>query len=106
MYKIKFWTHVRGGWGGDTLCPEKFSSLKPAIRQKMPLSLSVVTLGQKCKKGDFLGYCPFTQIFHDVEKLVRKPKIFVKVIQRFLYEQHVSLIFFKIHPNQPKLQLW
>ena len=37
----------------------------------------------------------FTQIFHDGEKLRRKPKIFVKVIQRFWYVQHAVLTYFK-----------
>ena len=41
----------------------------------------------------FLGHCSFTQLFHDVEKLRRKPKVFVKVIRRFWYVQHVGLIF-------------
>ena len=44
----------------------------------------IMTLSQKCqKKNDFLGHCCFTQLFHEVEKLRRKPKIFVKVMQRF-----------------------
>ena len=55
----------------------------------------IVTLSQKFQKSDFLGHCSFTQLFHDVEKLMRKPKIFVKVIQRFCYVQHVGLIFKK-----------
>ena len=38
----------------------------------------------KVQKSDFLGHWSFTQLFHDVEKLRRKSKIFVKVIQRFL----------------------
>ena len=40
-----------------------------------------MTLSQKCQRSDFIGYCSFTQIFHDVEKLRRKPKIFVKVFK-------------------------
>ena len=47
----------------------------------------------KISKSDFLGHCSFTPIFHDVEKLRRKPKIFVKVIQRFWYVQYVGLMF-------------
>ena len=52
-----------------------------------------MTLSQKCQKSDFLGHCSLTQLFHDVEKLRRKPKIFVKVIQRFWYVQQVGVIF-------------
>ena len=44
--------------------------------------------------------------FYDVEKLGRKPKIFVKVILRFWYVQHVGLVFLKIHEKPSKLQLW
>ena len=53
-----------------------------------------MTLSQKFQKSDFLGHCSFTQLFHDAEKLRRKPKTFVKVIQRFWYVQDVGLIFF------------
>ena len=45
-------------------------------------------------KSYFLGQCSFTQRFHDVEQLRRKPKIFVKVIWRFWYAIFVGLIFF------------
>ena len=47
------------------------------------LESQIMTLSQKFQKSDFLGHCSFTQLFHDVEKLRRKTKIFVKVIQRF-----------------------
>ena len=57
-------------------------------------------------KSDFLGHCSFTQLFHDAEKLRRKPKIFVKVIQSFWYVQHIRLIFKKFHQKQPKFQPW
>ena len=40
-----------------------------------------MTLSHKFQKSDFLGHKSFTQIFHDLEKLRRKPKIFVKVIK-------------------------
>ena len=43
-------------------------------------------------KIDFLGHCSFTQCFHDVEKLRRKPNIFVKVIQRFWCVQAATLV--------------
>ena len=62
-----------------------------------------MTFSQKCKKSDFLGHCSFTQLFHDVEKLRRKPKIFVKVIQRFWYVQHVGLIYFLNPPEAVKV---
>ena len=52
-----------------------------------------MTLSKKIQKSDFIGHCSVTQLSHDVEKLRRKPKIFVKVIQRFWYVQHVGLIF-------------
>ena len=55
----------------------------------------IMTLSQKCQKSDFLGHCSFTQLFHDVEKLRRKTKIFVKIIQRCWYTQHVGLIYKK-----------
>ena len=51
----------------------------------------IMTLGQKFQKSDFLGHCLFTQLFYDVEKLRRKPKIFVKVIQRFWYVQQEAV---------------
>ena len=35
-------------------------------------------------KSYFLGHCSFTQLFHDVENLSRKPKIFMKVIKKIL----------------------
>ena len=54
-----------------------------------------MTLSQKFQKSDFLGHCSITPPFHDVEKLERKHKIFVKVIQRFWYVQHVGLILVK-----------
>ena len=47
----------------------------------------------KMSKSDFLGHCSFTQLFHDVKKLMRKPKILMKVIQRFWYVQHAGLMF-------------
>ena len=69
------------------------------------LESQIMTLSQTFQKSDFLGHCSFKQFFHDVEKLRRKPEIFVKVIQRFWYVQHVGLKFEKIHQKQPKLQL-
>ena len=51
-------------------------------------------LKKKKKKNYFLGCCYFTQLAHDVEMLRKKPKIFVTVIQRFWYAQHVGFIFF------------
>ena len=57
------------------------------------LALSQKSLSQKFQKNDSLGHCSFTQIFHNVEKLRRKPKIFMKVIQRFWYVQHAGLMF-------------
>ena len=65
-----------------------------------------MTLSQKIQKSDFLGHCSFTQLFHYVEKLRRKPKIFVKVVQRFWYVSHVGLIFLNNYYEQSKLQLW
>ena len=62
-----------------------------------------MTLSQKFQKSDFLGHCSFTQLFHDVEKLRRKPKIFVNVIQRFWYVQDVGLIFKKNPPEAAKV---
>jgi hypothetical protein len=38
-----------------------------------------------------------------VKKFRRKPKIFVKVIQRFWYVQHVGLMFFKNPPEAAKV---
>ena len=86
------------------------------------LESQIITLSQNLKKKFFLGHCSFTQLFHDVENLRRKHKIFVKVIQRFWYVQHVGLIFTKIVSQNldegnmprffqhwrllPKLQLW
>ena len=55
-----------------------------------------MTLSQKCQKSDFLGHCSFTQLFHDVEKLRRKPKKILKVIQRFCCVQHVDLTLQKL----------
>ena len=69
------------------------------------LESQIITLSQKCQKSDFLGHCSFTQFVHDVEKLRRKPKIFVNVIQRFWYGQHKGLLLLKIRQKQPKLQL-
>jgi hypothetical protein len=66
----------------------------------------IMMLSQKFQKSDFLVPCSFTHFFHDVEMLMRKPKTFVKVIQRFWYVLHVGLMFLKIHQKQPKLQLW
>ena len=51
------------------------------------------------KKNNFLGHCSFTQLLHDVEKLRRKPKIFMKVIRRFWDVHHVGWIFFKNPPE-------
>ena len=62
-----------------------------------------MTLSQKFQKSDFFGHCSFTKLFHDVEKLRRKPKIFVKVIQRFWYVQDVGLIFFLNPPEAAKV---
>ena len=62
-----------------------------------------MTLSQKCQKSDFLCHCSFTQLFHDGEKLRRKPKTFVKVIRRFLYVQHVGLIFFYNPPDAAEI---
>ena len=59
-----------------------------------------MALGQKYHKSDFLGHCSFTQLFQDVKKLRRKPKIFVKVIQRFWYVQNVGLVFFFKNPPE------
>ena len=56
----------------------------------------------KISKKWFLRSSLFYTFFHDVEMLRRKPKIFVKVIQRFWYAQYVGLIFEKIHQKQPK----
>ena len=44
------------------------------------------------KKKYFLDHCLFTYLFHDVDKLRRKPKIGVKVIQRFWCVQCVGLL--------------
>ena len=52
------------------------------------LKSQIMMLSQKC-----LGHCTFSQLFHDVEKLRRKPKKIVKVMQRFWYVQHVGFIF-------------
>ena len=57
-------------------------------------------LSQKFQKSDFLGHCSFTKKFHNVEKLRKKPKVFVKVIQRFWYVQGAGLMFFFL--NQPE----
>ena len=70
------------------------------------LDSQIMMLCKKCQQSDFLGHCSFTQFFHDVEKLRRKPKIFVKIIQRFWYVQHKKFILLKIHQKQPKLPLW
>ena len=53
-----------------------------------------MTLSKKLWKNYFLFHCSFIQLFHNVEKLRRKPKSFVKVIQRFWYAQHTGLILF------------
>ena len=47
----------------------------------------------------------FTQLCHHVEKLWRKPKIFMKTIQRFWCVHSVGPLFKKIHHKQPKLEL-
>ena len=62
-----------------------------------------ITLSQKFQENVFLGHCSFTQIFHDVKKLRRKPQIFVKVIQIFWYVQHLGLIFYKNPPEAVKV---
>ena len=49
------------------------------------LESQIMTLSQEFQKSDLLGHCSFAQLFHDVEKLSRKPEIFVKVTQRFWY---------------------
>ena len=54
------------------------------------LESKIMTLSQKFQKSDFLVNCSFTQLVNDVEKLSRKPNIFVKVIRRFWYVQHVG----------------
>ena len=46
-----------------------------------------------------------TQFCHHVEKLWRRPKIFMKAIQRFWCVQSVGQLFQKIHHKQPKLEL-
>ena len=61
-----------------------------------------MTLSEKFQKNYFLGHYSFTQIFHGIEKLKRKPKIFVKVIQRFWYVQHADLMFLKNPPEAAK----
>ena len=48
-------------------------------------------------KWHFLGHCSITQVCYHFEKFRRKLKIFVKVIQRFLYVQHVGPVFKKVH---------
>ena len=58
-----------------------------------PLQVTNHGVKSKIQKSDFLGHCSFTQLIYDVEKLRRKPKIFVKVIQNFWYVQHVGLMF-------------
>ena len=59
------------------------------------LESKIMTLSQKFQKSDFFGHCYFTQLFHDVNKFRWTPKIFVKVIQRFWYVQHVGILFLK-----------
>ena len=54
-------------------------------------------------KSDFLGYCSFTQLFYHLDKFRRKPKIFVKAIQRFCHVQHVGLISKKNQPYAAKV---
>ena len=66
------------------------------------LESQIMTLSQKFQKSDSLGLCSFKIFFHDVEKLRRIPKIFVKVIQRFWYVQHVGLIVKKNPPDAAK----
>ena len=58
-----------------------------------------MTLSQKFQKSDFFGHCSFTQLFYDVEMLMKKPKIFMKVVQQFWYVKHVGLIFLKNPPE-------
>ena len=60
-------------------------------------------LSQKCQKNDSLGHCSFTQLFHDVEKLMRKPKLFVKVIQRFWYVIGFEINIFLNPPEAVKV---
>ena len=62
-----------------------------------------LALSQKFQKSDFLGHRSFTQLFHDVEKLSIKPKIFVKLLQWFWYVQHVGWIFQKNPPEAAKV---
>ena len=59
------------------------------------LESKIITLRQKFQENVFIGHCSFTQLVHDVKKLRRKPQIFVKVIQKFWYVQHVCIIFYK-----------
>ena len=66
----------------------------------------IMTLSQKFQKSDFLGHCSFTQLFHDVEKLMRKPKIFVMVIRRILVCTTCGLNIFKNPPEAVKVATW
>ena len=52
----------------------------------------IMTLSNLFGQCDFLGHCSFTQLVNHVIKFRRKPKIFVKVIQRFWCVQHVGTI--------------
>ena len=67
------------------------------------LESQIMTLSQKFQKSVFLGHCSITQLFYNVEKLRRKHKIFVKVIQRLWYVQHEGLIFFLNPPEAARV---
>ena len=75
------------------------------LKHLPPLFLPQVT-NQKSWKSDFLCHCSFIQCFYDAEILRRKPKTFVKVIQRFWYIQNKRLTLKKFHQKQPKFQSW
>ena len=64
-----------------------------------------MTLTQQFGKSDFFGHRSFTQLIHNVVKFRKKPKIFVKVIQRTTYEQHIGWTVKRIHQKPPKLKL-
>ena len=44
---------------------------------------NILSFLQKFQKNYFFGHCSFIQLVHDVEKLKRKPKIFVMVDKDF-----------------------
>ena len=72
----------------------------------IPPSFLPRVTNQKSWKSDFLCHCSFIQCFYDAEILRRKPKTFVKVIQRFWYIQNKRLTLKKFHQKQPKFQSW